>query len=155
MKFSSVNQNISVVAASIGLIDAVYLAIVKLTHNQTMCLPGLGDCWTVNNSPYSSVYGIPVSILGAAAYLVLLFLILTNGRLFIPTELSDQLAFGICLAGFIFSIYLTYIEIAVIKAVCPFCVISAIMMTVLLIGTFIRLVPNQHDIKMSLEEKNG
>jgi uncharacterized membrane protein len=155
LKFSSANQNISIAAASIGLIDAVYLAVEKLSHNQAMCLPGLGDCWTVSNSQYSLVYGIPVSVFGAAAYLMLLVLLLTDGRSLINKELSDQLVFGISLAGFVFSIYLTYLEIAVIKAVCPFCVISAIMMTVLLICTFMRLVPNQHDFKMSSEDKNG
>ncbi|HEX7556717.1 MAG TPA: vitamin K epoxide reductase family protein, partial [Leptolinea sp.] len=58
-------------------------------------------------------------------------------------------------AGFIFSIYLTYLEIAVIKALCPFCIVSAVMMTVLFISTLLRLVQNRSEYTLSLEDKNG
>lgn len=155
MRVSSVNQKISVGAAGIGLLDSLYLAIIKLTNNQTMCLQNNGGCWTVNNSEYSSVYGIPVSIFGVLAYIVLIFLVYPMEIRSISTMLRKQLAFGIALAGFIFSIYLTYLEIAVIKAVCPFCVISAVMMTVLFICTLLRLVQDRSEYTLSLEEKNG
>ena len=155
MRISSVNQKISIVAAGIGTLDSLYLAILKLTNNQTMCLQGNGGCWTVNNSEYSSVYGIPVSIFGILAYVLLLILLFPLEIRGISTTLRNQMAFGIAFAGFIFSIYLTYLEIAVIKAVCPFCVISAVMMTVLFICTLLRLVQDRSEYTLSLEEKNG
>ena len=43
-----------------------------------------------------------------------------------------MLSFGIILFGFLYSAYLTYLELFVIKAICPWCVASAILMTVLL-----------------------
>ncbi len=155
MKITLTNQNIAVSASIVGFFDSVYLAIEKLNNKRAMCIQGLGDCWSVNNSSYAQVFGIPVSIFGAIAYLILLFLLLSKDRLPIWKGSSDQLAFGVSLAGLIFSIYLTYLEIAVIKAVCPFCVLSAIMMVILFICTLLRLVNNQKDYKMSLEEKNG
>ena len=155
MRISSVNQKISIVAAGIGALDSLYLAILKLTNNQTMCLQGNGDCWTVNISEYSSVYGIPVSIFGLLAYALLLVLVFPLEIRGISTTFRHQMAFGIAFAGFIFSIYLTYLEIAVIKAVCPFCVISAVMMTVLFICTLLRLVKDRSEYTLSLEEKNG
>jgi len=155
LKFSSTNQIIAVTASGIGFIDSVYLAIIKFTQNQNLCLKGVGDCWTVNNSSYSQVFGIPLSLFGAAAYLVLLILFIGKIRLPISTVIKDQLAFGVSLSGFIYSIYLTYLEIAVIKAICPFCVVSAIMMTVIFICTLLRLVHSQSEFTLSLEEKNG
>ncbi|HEX7555066.1 MAG TPA: vitamin K epoxide reductase family protein, partial [Leptolinea sp.] len=99
--------------------------------------------------------GIPVSIFGAASYLLIILLLLNETRFSALKEIFLQIAFGISLTGFIYSIYLTYLEIAVIKAICPFCVVSAIMMTILLICNLIRLVQNQNDTKLILEEKNG
>jgi uncharacterized membrane protein len=155
LKFSSGNRQIAIIASGIGLLDALYLAIIKFTQNRAMCVPGLGDCWTVNSSSYSSVYGIPLSILGAGAYLILLGLLFTRDKNFIKPELNDQLTLGISFSGFLYSIYLTYLEIAVIKAVCPFCVVSAIMMTIDFVCSLNRLVQNQSDHKISVEEKNG
>lgn len=155
MKVSSINHIIGISASGIGLLDSIYLTILKLTNNQTMCIKGLGDCWSVNISEYSTIFGLPVAVLGILAYCVLLVLMIPNILPRFPAVLKDQLAFGAAFSGFIYSIYLTYLEIAVIKAVCPFCVISAVMMTVVFISTLLRLVQNRSEYSLSLEDKNG
>ncbi|MEO8969405.1 MAG: vitamin K epoxide reductase family protein, partial [Solirubrobacteraceae bacterium] len=48
--------------------------------------------------------------------------------------------FAIALIGFGFSMYLTYRELFTIKAICQWCVSSAVIMTVLAILTAIRAV---------------
>jgi uncharacterized membrane protein len=53
---------------------------------------------------------------------------------------APLLIFGITLAGTLYSVYLTYIEIAVLYAICPYCVLSAIVMVLLFIIAIIRLV---------------
>jgi uncharacterized membrane protein len=148
-------KKFSIAIAILGLLDAAYLTFEKITSNQALCLPGLGDCSTVNNSPYSLVFGIPVASLGFVAYLIILFLLKNEDRF--PTWKFTilQATFGIALSGTIFSIYLTYLEIAVIKAVCPFCVISAIAMIILFVCTLLRLVQNQSEFKSQLEDENG
>ncbi len=155
MKISSFNQKVFITAAAIGVLDSLYLAILKLTNNQTMCLQANSGCWTVNNSEYSSVYGIPVSIIGLVAYGLLIVLVSPVKIFGLSSTLKNQVTFGITFVGFIFSIYLTYLEIAVIKSVCLFCVISAVMMTVLFISTLLRLVKDRSEYTLSLEEKNG
>jgi len=155
LKVSSINTITGIGASGIGLVDSVYLIILKVTNNQTMCLKGLGDCWSVNLSPYSEIYGIPVSVFGALAYILLLALLIPNALPWISPVIKNQLTFGVTFAGFIYSIYLTYLEIAVIKALCPFCIISAVMMTVLFISSLLRLVQNQSEYTLSLEDKNG
>jgi uncharacterized membrane protein len=148
-------EKISRGSAIIGFINAGYLTIEKITNNQAMCLPGLGDCWTVANSQYSQIYGIPVAVLGMAAYGLILTLLFVESKFPGNGEFIRMLTFGVVLTGTIYSIYLTYLEIAVIKAVCPFCVISAIAMLVLFFCTLLRLVNNQNEINPQLEEENG
>jgi uncharacterized membrane protein len=148
-------KKIIIVASFLGFLDAIYLTIEKLTQNKAMCLPGLGDCWTVSNSEYSQIFGIPVAVFGIAAYLVILFLIRSETSNPNWVDFILQATFGIALSGTIYSIYLTYLEIAVIKAVCPFCVISAIVMVIIFICTLLRLVANQSEFKSQMEDVNG
>ncbi|NPV77141.1 MAG: vitamin K epoxide reductase family protein [Anaerolineae bacterium] len=129
----------SFILTLIGLIDSLYLLWIKISQNKALCLPGLGDCWSVNTSRYSEIYGVPVSILGALAYLVILALLWLEGKDFKFKAYLPGLIFGITLTGTLYSAYLTYLEIAVIKAICPFCVVSAVVMTVLLIISTLRL----------------
>ena len=130
---------ITMILAGIGLIDSIYLYIFKISSNNAMCL-GNGDCATVNASRYSELYGIPVSLLGILAYLAIIVLLIFELRNIFTKENSNLLVFGVGLVGVLFSAYLTYIEYFVIYAVCPFCVASAIVMTVIFIISTIRLI---------------
>lgn len=129
----------SIVLAVLGAADSLYLLILKYSHNDKMCL-GSGDCSTVNLSSYSEIYGIPISLLGLLAYLVLVAILVLEPRLQILRENGALAAFGIGLAGVGYSAYLTYVELYVIHAVCPFCVFSAVAMTLIFILAIIRLV---------------
>ena len=128
----------SIVLAGLGLVDALYLSWIKLTGTTASCA-GIGDCESVNNSRYAVVAGIPITLLGSAAYLAILVLLFLDGS---RADWRDQLrlgVFGIALVGTLYSAYLTYVELAVLKAVCPFCVVSAVAMTILLLLSIVRL----------------
>ena len=129
------------VLAGFGLADSIYLFIFKLSNNTAMCL-GNGGCATVNASRYSELYGIPVSLLGVFANLAIIIILLLELRNIITEDSSNLLVFGVSLVGILFSAYLTYIEYFVIFAICPFCVASAIIMTVIFIISSFRLVQN-------------
>jgi uncharacterized membrane protein len=124
----------------IGLIDSIYLIIIKFANNRALCLQGVGDCYDVNSSSYSVIFGIPIAILGAGAYLTLLVILFLETRNVFFERNGSILVFGITLAGTLYSIYLTYIEVAVLRAICPFCVISAISMLSLFIISTARLI---------------
>lgn len=128
----------SVILAVIGLIDSIYLSWEKIFHVEVFC-GGSGDCQTVANSPYSEIAGIPIAYLGVGVYIVIIALLYLEGRGTFWRQNSPLIIFGITLAGTIYSIYLTYLEIAVIYAICPYCVISAVVMTLLFIVAIIRL----------------
>jgi uncharacterized membrane protein len=129
----------TLVITILGAADSVYLLIYKLTGNSHMCL-GNGGCHNVNFSPYSEIGGIPVSLFGICAYLAILCILFLENRVKIAKENGPLAIFGISLAGVTFSIYLTYLEIYIIHAICPFCVISAIAITLIFILAIIRLV---------------
>jgi uncharacterized membrane protein len=130
------------IAGGIGLLDALYLSWSKLANQQVICGTYKG-CETVNSSPYAEIGGIPIALLGAGAYIVILALLYMEGRGEFWQENGPLAIFVVSLAGTLYSAYLTYLEIAVIHAVCLYCVTSAIAMTVVFALTTLRLINPQ------------
>lgn len=96
----------------------------------------LGDCHAVQSSQYAEIGGVPVAVFGLLMYLGLL--LLTAGRV---TGLGGQavqealpsLTFALALGGAVYSVYFTYLELAVIHAICVWCVTSAAIVTALFV----------------------
>jgi len=121
------------VLALIGLGVAAYLAYVESASVEAVCGP-IGNCNTVQSSPYARVFGIPISTIGLAGYGLILVTWLWGQRPDLP--LADQMpliVFCAALFSVLFSIYLTYLEIFVIRAVCIWCLISATVVTLILL----------------------
>jgi len=137
-------RKVILIFAFLGLSDAIYLLIIKLSSNKALCVPGLGDCWSVNNSIYSEWNGIPISVFGMLAYVSIILLLTLLNRVSFLKNFNHIFVLGISLIGFIFSIYLTYLQIAVIKAICPFCIISAITMTTVFVLSIFYFFENQN-----------
>jgi uncharacterized membrane protein len=145
LKMAYNNRAVCIILSIIGLVDSLYLTWIKISQNQTLCIKGLGDCWSVNTSRYAELFGIPIAIYGAATYVIILLVLLFESKITLLTENGSYLLFGISLFGTIYSIYLTYLEFVVIKAICPFCILSAIIITMLLFFTILRILRNQDD----------
>ena len=131
---------ITLAASFIGFIVSTYLTYAKLAHRTVYCTPGLGDCNSVQNSQWSSSWGVPVAFLGMIGYLALIMIYLFESKNHLLSRNADYLLFGISFFGFIYSIFLTGIEIFVIHAFCQWCLISALCMTLIFITTIVRLV---------------
>ena len=126
----------SIVLAVLGLLDSIYLAWLKFSGQYALCGP-IGNCESVNTSQYSEIFGIPIAILGAGAYLAAIILLFLENRGAFWAEYGPMFVFGISLVGVLYSIYLTYVEIAILREICPYCVISAVLLVgVLLISSF-------------------
>jgi uncharacterized membrane protein len=130
---------ISIVLVLIGFLVSIYMTIYKVTSNDAMCL-GSGACSTVNASRYSEVYGIPVASVGIAGYFAILLVHWYEMRDKFFEKNGPMLIFGMALTGFIFTVYLIYIEFAILKAFCPFCLVSQIAMSLIFIISIIRLI---------------
>lgn len=138
-RFDTILRWISLSISLIGAADALYLLVLKFSEEDAMCI-GSHGCITVNNSPYSMIYGIPVSLLGLVAYLVIAGVHIFESRTNLAATGGPLAIFGISLAGFLFSAYLTYLEYFVIDEICPFCLASAFMITIIFLLAIIRLI---------------
>jgi uncharacterized membrane protein len=115
-----------------GLLVSAYLTWVHLRGVAPFCLTGSGGCETVQASRYSEILGLPVATLGMAGYLGLLFSALLRGGVGIILGLF------VALVGALFSVYLTWLELFVIHAICQYCVTSAILMMASLVLAALR-----------------
>lgn len=105
----------------IGLADSIYLTVEHLSGRSVRCTIVTG-CSEVLSSPYASVRGIPLALVGATAY-------------FVVFSLATLAAFGYKVAGqllavvvavmFLTTLWLLYLQAVVIKAFCQFCLLSA------------------------------
>jgi uncharacterized membrane protein len=104
-----------------------------------MCI-GSHGCSVVNSSRYAEVNGIPVAVLGVVGYAAILAVLLLERRPGFFRQNGTLLFFGLSLTGFLFTLYLIFVEVALIKAYCPFCITSQAAMTLIFIISVIRLV---------------
>jgi len=121
------------VLSTLGVLVSGYLSVKRFTGGSLVC-SRWAQCDTVNNSVYAKIHGVPVAFIGLAGYLLLLGLALAAVQTWGPTHRRLlALGFVLALGGFGFSVYLTYLELFVIQAICNWCVTSAILITLLAI----------------------
>lgn len=130
-------RKILIALSILGILDAAYLTYVKLIEDG-VCAVG-GGCAIVNTSPYASLWGIPIAAIGGGAYLVMLIVLLLEERSDFFAINGSLIVFGLSLIGVLYSVYLTYLELYVIHAICPFCVISAVILVAMLVVSIMRL----------------
>jgi len=113
----------------IGMVDSIYLTYEHFkAKNQVICIIFDG-CDAVLNSSYSEIFGIPLALLGLLFYLFNIILTLAFLKNIIkPFNIFVVLATFI---AFIFSLYLTYLQLMVIKSFCFFCLLSAAIVSVI------------------------
>ncbi|MFO7623246.1 MAG: vitamin K epoxide reductase family protein, partial [Anaerolineales bacterium] len=122
------------VLALLGLGVAGYLAYVETQAVSAICGP-VGDCNTVQSSPYARLFGVlHIGVLGVVGYILILaawmWKRLRSDRLAMYASLA---IFGMAFFGTLFSLYLTYLEPFVIRAVCAWCLASAVLITLLML----------------------
>ncbi len=109
-------------AAVVGGAIAAYLTVIHYAHVSPICTTG--GCEQVQQSSYSKAAGIPVAVLGLAAYAAVLVTAALRG---VPAALAGAV---IALTGAGFSGYLLWAQIARIDAICQWCVGNDIVIAV-------------------------
>jgi uncharacterized membrane protein len=110
--------------AATGLAVAAYLVVVHYAGGEPACFIAHG-CAVVQHSRYATLLGVPVAVLGVGTYTVVLAALARDG------DRARELAAAAALAGAGFSLWLTYVEVARLHAVCAWCVVSAACMVTL------------------------
>ena len=125
-----------------GIFISLYLTLYKFgVIGELSC--SIGSCETVNTSKWSRFLGLPVAAWGLLFYLDL-FAIALIGTF--PRFENERVISIVLVAetvvGVLFSAWLTYLELAVIHAICIWCVTSAVIVTVILVVSVFDLKDN-------------
>jgi uncharacterized membrane protein len=112
----------SAVAATLGLAISIYLTIEHYTTSTTLACPDTGvvNCVKVTTSPQSTILGIPVAVLGLVFFAAM-------GILTLPRLWHDRSStvrwtrLGLAGVGVVTVLYLLYVELFVVDAICLWC----------------------------------
>ncbi len=137
------NRRLVIMVLSVlGIFVAGYLTWTHMSGVPVYC-GGSNSCDLVNNSRFAFIGDIPVSLIGLAGYVVILVLSL------IPQKENRQwpalLIFGGALIGVMLQWYLFYIEVAVLRAICYWCVTSQTLITLIFLLSFPRRAPDAEE----------
>ena len=130
--------------ATIGAAVTAYLTVTKLSGDPTVC--PTGGCDVVLSSPYATVFGLPLALFGLLAYGSMVIFAIAPLLLQAPERKAlhqtveqgtGLLLFMGGIAMTVFSGYLMYLLTFEIKAVCVYCIGSALLSTGLLILSII------------------
>ncbi|MCB9453659.1 MAG: vitamin K epoxide reductase family protein [Anaerolineaceae bacterium] len=131
---------LALVLAAVGLFISGYLSYVEITDTSAICVESSTfNCDLVQSSIYSEIMGIKIAYLGVVTYLLLGVLLLVEDRIPLLHEYGPVLIFGITLFGFLYSVWLVYVQAFRLEAFCPWCLGQELAMTLLFIISSLRL----------------
>ncbi len=114
----------------LGFLDATYLAAEHFAGGIPEC-SFLSGCELVTTGDYSMLGPIPVAYLGLAYYLVVFVLVMAYRECGVR-KILKYLGY-LTFFGFLFSLWLIYLQAFIIEAFCLYCIISATTSTILFI----------------------
>lgn len=134
--------------ALVGLLISVYLLLYQLGFAAPLACGAGGGCERVQASQWALMLGLPVAAYGVGGYLVLLGVALLG--LQDPwrerREPTRWLAW-LSGAGVLFSLYLTYLELFVIRSICRWCVASAVIIAAILVVSVTGLSAARREVR--------
>jgi uncharacterized membrane protein len=134
-----------IVITVIGMCWASYLTYVHYSGTTPLCSLKGDPCAAVQKSRYSELAGVPVALIGAIGYLVILASLLVSDG-----ERARFATAALTLGGFGFSVYLTYREVFSLHKICEDCVASAVIMTILMCLSVWRFLRGEPSARESL-----
>jgi len=134
--------HLSILVLVVALGVSGYLSYLKIDQSASPTCPSSGvfDCGTVLSSAYSKILDVPIAWLGFGTNVLILGLLLLEhygGRFFAIN--ASILIFGLVFFAFVFSMYLIYIQAAVIGRYCPWCLTHEALIAVLFVASIFRL----------------
>jgi uncharacterized membrane protein len=109
------------IIATAGLGVAAYLTWVHYHPDALVCTRG-GGCETVQRSHYAVLLGVPIAIYGVAAWALALALVAWD------TATARALVAAVALVSSAFAVYLVILQLAVIDAVCVWCMANDVVL---------------------------
>jgi uncharacterized membrane protein len=117
----------------VGVFVSAYLYLYKIGRIGTLAC-GTGGCETVQTSEWSRFLGVEVALIGLVGYALLFGIGLLALRPALARERWPVLLLtGLAAGGVLFTVYLTFLELFVIHAICRWCVGSAAIIVSVLV----------------------
>jgi protein-disulfide isomerase/rhodanese-related sulfurtransferase len=133
-------RSMTLALSLLGLFDSLYLLYTYTSPSRPMVCIGTG-CDAVRASAYSTLAGVPMPLLGVLGYTLLSVAVIAESLFSARAARRARYAFlGMTAFGFLFSLYLEYLQAFVIHAYCAWCVTSGVVMTVLFVLSIVSLV---------------
>jgi protein-disulfide isomerase/uncharacterized membrane protein/rhodanese-related sulfurtransferase len=134
------SRRLTLALSLLGLFDSLYLLYTYTSPSRPMVCIGTG-CDAVRASAYSSLWGVSMPVFGVAGYTLLAIVIIAeslfSGR---TARLARYGVLGMTGFGFLFSLYLEYLQAFVIHAYCAWCLTSGVAMSALFALAIVNLV---------------
>lgn len=125
-------KHIALILVVIGLIISGYLSYIKLLDAPIICSENQTfSCSTVQASRWSELFGIPIAYLGFGLYLLIGSLLLLEDTTDFLAEYGRLLIFTLGIIGWLFSMWLVYIQAVIILAFCQWCLAHEFNFTLL------------------------
>lgn len=118
----------------IGLSDAIYLTVQHITGASLRCTIVSG-CSEVLSSPYAQVGPVPLAAIGAAAYFTVFSLAILAAFGYRSAIPFLKIILGLM---FLTTMWLLYLQAFVIRHFCQYCLLSAVVTTILTLIVFLR-----------------
>lgn len=128
------NRMIIAVLALVGVVIAGYMLLYSVGAVASLACGAGGSCETVQASPWSVFFGVPVPLIGLIGYALILTVAVAGVQ---PAFVGDRRVaaalIGLSAIAFLFSVYLSGVEAFLIGAWCRWCIASAVVSTLLLL----------------------
>lgn len=119
-----------IIFSLLGILDAGYLTWEHYRNVIPPCTGGwFPDCGKVLTSSYSYLFGVPLALLGLIHYSI--EFIIYSVAFLTKRRWAGILAVFLGTAGFVMSLYFVYLMVFVIGALCKYCLVSALISTVI------------------------
>ena len=120
-----------IILSSLGILLAIYLFYNFLTKPlvESCYINATINCDAVTKGSLSTLFGIPVSLIGLVGYVVILLSSILKQKL---------LVLGMSAFGMAFCLLITYQEIFILKVICPVCLAcQLVMLTVFILAIYL------------------
>lgn len=124
------------ILAVAGIVIAYFLYLFHEGSLVGVCSPSAwDDCGQVSgpDAPYSSIGPVPVALIGLIGYVFIYLLTWLRDWLPVVDDYLPEVMVGVTGLAFLFSLWLTALEIFVIHAICRYCVVSAVFVTIMFV----------------------
>ena len=123
----------AIILSLVGILLALYLTNLYYSFSpgsETICnINNRFNCTEISSGSLSTIFGVPVALVGLTGYVFILFSALTKKK---------TLMFFMSTFGMLFCLRITILEVFFVKILCPVCLAcQAIMLTLFLIATYL------------------